>query len=652
MAFDPAFLDELRARTPIAAVIGRRARLLRSGRNWKACCPFHGEKTPSFYVYEDGFHCFGCGAHGDVISFVMQTSGQSFPDTVASLAAEAGLELPRQEPAAREAAARARSLVEVLDLAQRSYLRRLAAPEGRDGLAYLRGRGLSDATVQSFGLGWSGDGRGSLVDELRQQGVGPELMAEAGLMRLDESGRPKGELFFNRVTFPIRDRRGALVSFGGRTLGDGQPKYLNGPETRLFSKRLTLFALDRANAARRAARPGGTPADAADLVVVEGYMDVIALHQSGITGAVAPLGTALTTEQLEALWRVAAVPVLCFDGDAAGRRAAIRAAETALPLLEPSRSLRFCRLPEGEDPDSLLRRQGAAAARTMLQEARPIGAVLFELLSEGLLRDPGPEQRAALHARLVEAASRIGNRTLAAEYRRTLLDQFFETFRSRRTMPRAPGANAGRANLARGDVAYLGARPAGEPRPAPQPPGTRQAAVRRERLRILTAILLRHPELLPDVEEAFCTLELPEDLRPLREHLVDWAANAHVPGARFDDAEITQTVDHAAPPLDSQALMDHLTRTGLSAQIGAVLGTGPLPLAEQVELSDMPAEVEARWWHFFGLLNFDRLVQERDAAVRQWDEHKDTLSARRMEALCKVCAALRAGEQADEDEWG
>ncbi len=651
MAFDPAFLDELRARTPIAAVIGRRAKLSRSGRNWKACCPFHGEKTPSFYVYEDGFHCFGCGAHGDVISFVMQTSGQSFPDTVASLAAEAGLELPRQQPAAREAAARARSLVEVLDLAQRCYVRRLAAPEGRDGLAYLRGRGLSDATIQSFGLGWSGDGRGGLADELRQQGVGPELMTEAGLMRLDEAGRPKGELFFQRVTFPIRDRRGALISFGGRTLGDGQPKYLNGPETRLFSKRLTLFGLDRAHAAVRAARPG-VAAAVADLVVVEGYMDVIALHQAGVTGAVAPLGTALTAEQLESLWRTEAVPVLCFDGDAAGRRAAIRAAETALPLLEPSRSLRFCRLPEGEDPDSLLRRQGTAAMRAMLHEARPIGAVLFELLSEGL-RDPGPEQRAALHARLVEAAGRIGNRTLAGEYRRTLLDQFFETFRARRGAPRGPAATGARPN-----VTQLGARPAGGPRAASETQAARQQGVRRERQRILTAILLRHPELLPDVEEAFCGLDLADDLRPLRERMVEWAAQAHLSGAdlsgraHFGEAQMTQVEDHAAPPLDSQALMDHLTGIGLSAQIGAVLGEGPLPLAEQVEPSDMPAEVESRWWHFFGLLNYDRLAQERDAALRQWNECRDAPSARRMEALCKVCAALRAGEQADEDEWG
>ena len=640
MAFDPGFLDELRARTPIAAVIGRRTKLSRSGRNWKACCPFHGEKTPSFYVYEDGFHCFGCGAHGDVISFVMQTSGQSFLDTVTALAGEAGLEVPKQAPAAREAVARAKTLVEVLDAAQRSYVQRLTLPEGRDGLAYLRGRGLSDATIEAFGLGWSGDGRGSLEAVLKPQGFTTELMAEAGLMRLDEGGRPKGELFFNRVTFPIRDRRGSLVSFGGRILGDGQPKYLNGPETPLFSKRLTLFALDRAQAAVRGVKPGGR---AADLVVVEGYMDVIALHQAGFAGAVAPLGTALTTEQMEALWRVSAVPVLCFDGDAAGRRASIKAAETALPLLDTERSLRFCRLPEGEDPDSLLRSQGAGAVGSMLEGALPIGDILFELLSEGI-KDPGPEQRAALHARLVEAAGRIANKTLAGEYRRTLLDRFFDAFRPKRQQKR------GGLPEPAGNVARLRTQPR-------RPPEAQ--SVRRERLRILTAILLRHPELLHDVEEAYCSLDLPEEMRLLREHIVGWAAHAHMGQAPIagpdpndtdpSDARNTQAVEDASRPLDSQALIDHLTLDGLSAQIGMILGGDPLPLAEQAKPGDMPAEVEMRWWHFFGLLNFERLVHERDAAVRDWVERNDEPSERRMRALSEVCSALRGGEQADED---
>ena len=646
MAFDPAFLDELRARTPIAAVIGRRTKVSRSGRNWKACCPFHGEKTPSFYIYDDHFHCFGCGVHGDVISFVMQSSGQSFLDAVTDLAREAGLDLPRQEPAAREAAQRAKTLVEVLDAVQLSYARRLTTAEGRGAMAYLRGRGLSEATIASFGLGWSGDGRGSLVAELGQQGFEPALIADAGVMRLDEAGRPKGELFFNRVTFPIRDRRGGLVSFGGRTLGDGQPKYLNGPETRLFSKRLTLFGLDRANAALRVAGSGSKPSDTdpTELIVVEGYMDVIALHQAGFPGAVAPLGTALTPDQMQALWRVSPVPVLCFDGDAAGRRAAIKAAETALPLLDTERSLRFCRLPEGEDPDSLLRGQGTGAMRQLLQGARPIGEVLFELLSEGV-KDPGPEQRAALHARLVEAAGRIGNRTLAGEYRRTLLDRFFETFRPRRGPARDAGG-PGRAGQPEGNVARLRTGPRRPPEPQ---------TVRHERLRILTAILLRHPELLHDVEEAYCSLDLPEDLRLLRERMVGWAAHAHAgvghsDGGGAGDAFLTQVPGDAPPPLDSQALLDHLRLGGFPAQVAMALGGEPLPLAEQVEPGDMPAEVEKRWWHFFGLLNFERLVQERDAAVQDWIECNDEPSHRRLRALSEVCAALRGGEQADEDD--
>ncbi len=248
------------------------------------------------------------------------------------------------------------------------------------------------------------------------------------------------------MTFPIRDRRGGLVSFGGRTLGDGQPKYLNGPETPLFAKRRTLFGLERAASSMRTVRPAGEArAGSRELVVVEGYMDVIALHQAGFAGAVAPLGTALTPEQLEALWRVAPAPVLCFDGDAAGLRATIRAAETALPLLDPERTLRFVRLPEGEDPDSLVRKEGAGAFAARLDGAARLSDVLFELLSEGV-RDPGPEQRAALHARLTEAAATIGHRGLAAEYRRTLTQRFFEHFsRARRGAGPACGRRCGQA---------------------------------------------------------------------------------------------------------------------------------------------------------------------------------------------------------------
>ena len=304
MPLPPAFLEELRARTPLTALIGRRVKLSKSGRNWKGCCPFHGEKSPSFHVYDDHFHCFGCGAHGDAISFVMQSEGAGFPEAVERLAGEAGLEVPKPSPRAAEAERQRLDLHGVLDLAQASFVRRLHEAEGAAALGYLRRRGLPPELIARFGLGWSGDGRGALTAELGRNGVEPARMGEAGLLRDAEDG-PARELYWNRITFPIRDRRGRLVSFGGRTLGDAKPKYINGPESPVFSKKRNLYALDLARAGLRTGQP---------LVVAEGYMDVIALHGAGFVGAVAPLGTALTEEQLEELWRLSPDPVLCFGG--------------------------------------------------------------------------------------------------------------------------------------------------------------------------------------------------------------------------------------------------------------------------------------------------------------------------------------------------
>ncbi len=636
MAFDPAFLDELRARTPIAAVVGRKTRLARSGRQFKGCCPFHGEKTPSFYVYDDHFHCFGCGAHGDAISFVMQAEGRSFLEAVEALASEAGLEVPKQAPADRDRAERARTLVDVLDAAQASFVRRLRDGQGREGLAYLRGRGLGEDAIARHGLGWSGDGRGALLAELKEQGFPVELVAEAGLMRLGEDGAPRGELFFNRVTFPIRDRRGGLVSFGGRILGDGQPKYLNGPETPLFVKRRTLFGLDRAASALRTARPAeGASPGARELVVVEGYMDVIALHQAGFGGAVAPLGTALTAEQLEALWRVAPAPVLCFDGDAAGRRAAIRAAETALPLLDPERTLRFVRLPEGEDPDSLVRTRGAPGMTAALKGAAPLADVLFELLSEGV-RDPGPEQRASLHARLTAAAATIGHKGLAAEYRRTLQQRFFETF-ARRGGGARPGGH-GQTRQPPGRVTAMAAA-----RPVPEADG-----VRLERMRMLLAILLRHPDLLHDVEQAFCHLELPDELAQVRAALLDWAGT---PCGTLDPLGRPAGEDApASPPLDSAGLMAHLQSAGLSAQMDVILAPSPLPVAAAASETAMPADAEEAWWQFFGLVNAAGLRDQVAAAQRVLTERWDLAAQKQLILLKSALAAVERGEQAGDDD--
>ncbi len=587
MALPPAFLDELRARTPLAPLIGRRTRIERAGRQWKACCPFHGEKTPSLHIWDDHYHCFGCGAHGDAITFVMQAEGASFTEAVERLAGEAGLAVPKPTSDATEAERRRHDLTSVLDLASESFQRRLFLPEGRRALDYLLGRGLSEATIRRFGLGWSGPGRGALAADLARECVETRLLAEAGLVRVDsETGRGR-ELFFDRVMFPIRDRAGRIISFGGRTLGDGQPKYVNGPETPLFSKRRSLYALDLA----RAAREGG-------IVVVEGYMDVIALHQAGFAGAVAPLGTALTEEQMAELWRLSPAPILCFDGDAAGRRAAMRAIELALPRLAHDRSFRFAIMPEGEDPDTLVRRHGPARVRTVLDGARSLADTLFDHLRDST-GDSTPEQRAALLGRIDETTRLIPDRALSSEFRSALRKRFFPE----RPDPRR--LDALRFGAGRKDARGGTRRPVAL---AARPPIS-DAQTRAERGRILTAVLLAHPAILRDVEHAFAEVDLPAPCDRLRKALLAWAEDAGT--------------------LDSGALVAHLTISGLEAEAEQALATLP----DFAHADAMPGDAEAGWWHFFGLMHAGQLREELVAAERAAEVNLDGGTQRRVIAL-------------------
>ncbi|GGG16713.1 DNA primase [Caldovatus sediminis] len=611
MALPPAFLDELRARTPLAELIGRRTRLIRAGgRNWKGCCPFHQEKTPSFYVYEDHFHCFGCGAHGDAVSFVMRAEGASFLEAVERLAAEAGLEVPKPGPEAAERERRARDLHAVLAAAAAAFERRLRLPEGRAALDYLHRRGLTEETIARFGLGWSGAGRGALAADLKAEGVEPEQLVEAGLVRPREGEGAAGgysDFFFNRVMFPIRDRRGRVIGFGGRILGDGQPKYVNSPETALFRKRRALYGLDLA---REAAFRG------AAVVVVEGYMDVIALHQAGFGGAVAPLGTALTEEHLEELWRLTPEPVLCFDGDAAGARAAERAALAALPLLAPERTLRIATLPGGEDPDTLVARQGPRGFQALLDAARPLSEALFAMLAGARLPE-APEQRAALRNRLVAVAGTIPDRALAAEYRRAWLDRFFAAAGSaRRAAPGGIGARRFRA--------------AGAPSPRPPRPPLDPPAVRRERARILLAITLRHPWLLDEVEEPLAALDLPEgEATRLRAAILA----CHAAASRAE----------GAGALDSAGLMSQLASMGAADALAWALQGAGLPTAATADAQ--PREALDGWWHFFGYLRGEAdLVDDRRAAERALVETNDPAAQRRLIRLTEALAALRRGD--------
>jgi len=414
VTLSPQWLDELRARTVLSAVIAPSVKLIRAGREWKACCPFHNEKTPSFTVNDDkGFyHCFGCGAHGDAIRFLTDHRGMPFMDAVKELAGKAGLEVPAPDPKARERAERTASLTDVMAEVQTWFADQLKGAEGGVARDYLQRRGITAQMIARFGLGFAPDGRARLKQSLAQ--LGEDRLVETGMLIKPDDGATY-DRFRGRLMFPIRDPRGRVIAFGGRILGEGEPKYLNSPDTDLFDKGRTLYNLDRAGPASRTARR---------LIVVEGYMDVIALDQAGIAEAVAPNGTALTEAQIERLWRLEPAPILCFDGDSAGRKAAVRAALRALPLLGPDRTLRFVELPAGQDPDDVVRSGGKEAFEALLAQAEPLVERLWrhEHQAEPLAT---PEAWAGLKQRLVAHASAIGHADLARLYRQDWLDRFY-----------------------------------------------------------------------------------------------------------------------------------------------------------------------------------------------------------------------------------
>ena len=432
MTLSPAWLDELRGRTLLSGVIGKTTKLQRAGREWKACCPFHNEKTPSFTVNDDkGFyHCFGCGAHGDAIRWMTDQQGLPFIDAVKELAQAAGLEVPAQDTRAKEQAERASTLHDVMAQAEAWYVEQLGRAEGASARAYLQKRGISEAQARTFRIGLAPDSRTALRSALNS--VGDEKLVECGLLiQPEEASREPYDRFRGRLMIPIRDPRGRTIAFGGRILGDGEPKYLNSPETVLFDKGRTLFNLDRAAAASR---------KAGRVIVVEGYMDVIALDGAGIEEAVAPLGTALTEGQLERLWRLDPAPILCFDGDGAGQKAAIRAALRALPFLAPGRTLRFLTLPPGQDPDDLVRSGGRQAMETLLDAPEPLVERLWRHEQADLPLDT-PEARAGLKQRLAEHARAIADRDVSYAYAsdfRQRADALFAPPK-REWQPRAPG---------------------------------------------------------------------------------------------------------------------------------------------------------------------------------------------------------------------
>jgi DNA primase len=608
MAFPPNFLDELRNRIPLASLVGRQVRLIRRGRELAGLCPFHHEKTPSFYVVEDKgfFHCFGCGAHGDAVGYLMRAENLDFIEAIERLASEAGLAVPQQTPQERERAQRQKTQLEALAAAANFYEARLWAPAGARARDYLAARGLDEETIRRFRLGWASDDRQALRRAL--SGEFPEaLLHEAGLVRQPEGGGDPYDYFRGRVLFPIGDRAGRVIAFGGRTMGDDQPKYLNSPDTPLFEKGRVLYAW----AAARANVGRDTDTDALPLIVVEGYMDVIALHRAGFGTAVAPLGTALTEAHLHELWRLSPEPVLCFDGDNAGQRAMIRALHRALPLLQPGRSLRFAGLPSGEDPDSLIRTGGKPAFAEILAAARPLSEMLWQ--SELAARPiDTPERRADLERRVMADAALIADRIVQGEYRRFLRDKLFALGRpagSRGARLKGRGVSGpGNARAALPGVPLVGEAP---------PPPRSPARLRRE---ILLRMLLQHPFLASEATEEIAEIDFPEpELVRLRREILQ--------------VEVLQ------PGLDASGLRQHLERCGFAATLDGLLS----PSVDHAGFLGRDGDDEAvrqGWLHVLRMIGEENRSERASAA--------EALARDPSDATWERFLALR-GRQTEED---
>jgi DNA primase len=529
MAVPPEFIEDLRQRVPLSDVVGRRVKLIRKGRRHSGLCPFHAEKTPSFSVVDDDgfYHCFGCGVHGDAISFLREMDGLEFMEAVERLAEMAGLAVPRTVPQDPAASRQRKAALDILEETTLFFEAALRRDDGRDATRYLKQRGLDSAIVKTYRIGYSP--RMGLRAALKDKGFSDEDMLAAGVIRKSDRDGSLYDYFRDRVMFPIENRQGKVIAFGARALGDAQPKYLNSGEGPTFSKKAVLYGWVQAREGLRRNLP---------LVVAEGYMDVIAIHHSGAAAAVAPLGTALTPEQIALLWKLHDEPVLCFDGDAAGQRAQTRALERILPLLEPGRSARLAVLPEGKDPDDLIAASGPEGFRKVIGTARSLIDSLWEQVqAEFDIRQP--EARAQFWQAVRGHVRSIGNNQVRSAYG----DEIESRIASMR-------------NQIRGISSMVAPRRASRPQ---------TGLINRHRA--VVALLLAHPSLVSANFEALSMLDSgDQSLESLKKALIDAvirdpdldaeAINYHLKGLNLDDVLAAVTGDDmkARLPFDPRQL--------------------------------------------------------------------------------------------------
>ena len=633
MAFPPQFLEELRTRLALSDVVGKRMRLIRAGREYKAPCPFHHEKTPSFYVNDQKgfFHCFGCGAHGDIIGFVMRHDNLAFPEAVEALAGEAGLPVPRATEEDKQRYERRKTLHDLVEQAARWFEQQLYAPVGRAGLEYFQRRGLDVETMARFRLGFAPGDSGALRQHLLKLNFAEEDMVTAGLLKRPDDGRTPFSFFRNRVIFPVTDRRGQVVAFGGRILeGDG-PKYVNTSDTPLFQKGTLLYGLSRA---RQAA------ADGKPVIVAEGYMDVIALVRAGFEGAVAPLGTALTETQVQELWKLIPdaekVPFLCFDGDNAGRRAAWRAVERILPHLAPGHSARVAFLPEGEDPDSLIRLQGARAMQALLDDAIPLSEAVWRMETEGKPTDT-PESKAAVKAALEARVGQIADRDVQIFYRTEMRRRVDEAFAP------PPRQRPGRGPWQPGQ--WMGGRPGQPPRrhvpgtpglrTGPQPGHKRRnpAHLPHARERVLLAVMINHPDLFDELGESLGMLPFADPaLDDLRRAVMETLS-----GNTKNDSG-----------LDAASLCRHLSLAGHDTIVGSLLSESTYVHAGFARPDASALEAKRGWWPTWRHLHHRQVMadlREAEAALA-----RDNSEANFARVVALQQEVIRSGMGMTDDE--
>ncbi len=617
MRFTPEFLDDLRARLPVSEVVGRRVKLKKAGREFKGLSPFQQEKTPSFTVNDQKqfYHDFSTGKHGNIFDFVMETEGVNFVEAVERLASMAGMPLPAVTPDAARHEQRRKTLYDVMELAAKFFADTLASRGGAKARGYLGDRAISPATQVQFRIGYAPGERFALKEHLGNAGISTEDMVEAGLLIAGDDIPVPYDRFRDRVMFPITDLRGRVIAFGGRALEkDVSAKYLNSPETPLFHKGDNLYNLATA---RQAAHDG------AALVVVEGYVDVIAMVGAGFAASVAPLGTALTENQLALLWKMADEPILCFDGDKAGQKAAWRAADLALPHLKPGKSLRFALLPEGQDPDDLARSGGRGAIEEVIGAARGLADVIWSREVEGGSYAT-PERRAALEARINELSNGIRDEVVRRYYRQDLAERLQRTF-----APDGGRGNYGRGGTRGGNFSESGRRfqqrgsftpgaagrfePRGNRQPAsagsqtinrgpyqvaspqlglsPIMRGQRSALSRREALILLS--LINHPWLLHDHLEEVAALELAHpEANKLRAGIIAAFAGEHHHGTDPIEASEKMRVD-----LAGRGLSQSLQRVERSITTSAVWGAQAGAAQEDVLSTWHQLVALHRQWH-------------------------------------------------------